>query len=119
LCPIFQLFHPTEITVPNFMWVLRMVCLMIKKSLWHQTEYFQLNSSETSCLDSSVVQVLDSLPDFAHKLSLSDKLRDRQTGIITKRDGYIAPKTKLIPRIMEAIEVEKKVKAKARCAPRP
>jgi hypothetical protein len=54
-------------------------------------------------------------------LTLSDELRDLQTGIITKGDGYIAPKAEQIPRIMEAIEVKKKVKVKvkARRAPRP
>jgi hypothetical protein len=55
LYPIFQQFHPTGVTVLNFMWVLRMVCLMIDcvfsrvqpppqamvvQSLWHQAHYF-------------------------------------------------------------------------------
>ena len=51
----------------------------------------------------SVVQALDRLPDFAQNLALSDELRDRQTGTITKGDGYIAPKSEQVPRIMEAI----------------
>jgi hypothetical protein len=52
-------------------------------------------------------------------LTLSDELGDHQTGRITKGDGYVAPKTEPISRIMEAIEVEKKVKAKSRRAARP
>ena len=50
---------------------------------------------------------------------MSDELRDRQTGLITKGDGYVAPKADQVPRIMEAIEVEKIVKKKARRAARP
>jgi hypothetical protein len=62
---------------------------MVVQSLWHQADYFQVNSLETSCLNlvQSVVQALNNLPDFAHNLTLSDELRDRQTGIITKGDG--------------------------------
>ena len=135
LHPIYQQFRPSGTTVPNFMWVLRMVCLMIDRifstvqpppqamlvqSLWQQSEYYRLNDTESSCLDtvSSVVEALDRLPDFAQHLALSDELRDRQTGLITKGDGYVAPKAEQVPRIMEAIEVEKVVKRKARRAPR-
>jgi hypothetical protein len=53
LYPIFQQFRPTRVTVPNFMWVLRKVCLMtdrvfsrvqpppqsmVVQSLWHQAD---------------------------------------------------------------------------------
>jgi hypothetical protein len=52
-------------------------------------------------------------------LTLSDELRDLQTGIITKGDGYIAPKAEQIPHIMEAIEVKKKVKVKVKARRAP
>jgi hypothetical protein len=40
----------------------------------------------------SVVQALDRLPDFDTNLTLLDELRERQTGRVTKGDGYVAPK---------------------------
>ena len=82
---------------------------MVVQSLWQQSEYYQVNDTESSCFETvtSVVQALDRLPDFSQNLALTDELRDRQTGLITKGDGYIAPKADQLPRIMEAIEVEK------------
>jgi len=133
--PILQQFRPSGATVANFMWVLRKVCLMIDRifskvqpspqtmvvqSLCNRSEYLHEHHNETQGMDSvtSVVQALDRLPDFDSNLTLLDELRERQTGRITKGDGYMAPKTDSIPRVMEAIEVEKNVKAKSRRAPR-
>ena len=47
---------------------------MVVQSLWHQADYFHVNSSDTQCIDSvqSVIQALDHLPDFENNLTLLD-----------------------------------------------